>query len=517
MNHLPHTRRSCAARMRTTVAERWPPCRKMQPSVLAIALPVPAWPQPGYSVTPVQYQQPIQYQQPVQYGQPNTVPLAPQTSVPSAGGFVGQGYQPAGTGVNQRSYSAQPVLPPNSWTLPYNGVVQPTAQPPFYPDASGGPPVPFGPGLPFGADSPFVLPPSRPIDLEAELAEAQTGRFMFGVGVNSDAGLVGNIVIDEQNFDIARWPTGVEDWLNGTAFRGAGQRFRLEALPGTEVQRYSVSFSEPYLLDTTVSLGLSGFYYERQFTDWQERRFGGRASLGYIFPERPDLSTTFSARYEQIDISHPTVPTPPQLAEVVGENDLFSLRWELAHDTRDNAVLPSQGHLIRLAFEQAFGTFTYPRFEGDYRRYFVTRERPDGSGRHVLGLAAKLGVSGSDTPIYENFFAGGFSTIRGFDFRGASPVVGRVVVGGEFEFLTSAEYRFPLTADDNLFGSFFVDAGTVEETVSINDFRVTPGFELRINIPALGPVPLAVGFGVPVSHAPFDDIRNFHFFVGLSR
>ena len=94
------------------------------------------------------------------------------------------------------------------------------------------------------------------------------------------------------------------------------------------------------------------------------------------------------------------------------------------------------------------GTFTYPKFEGDYRRYFVTRERPDGSGRHVLGLAARLGVSGTNTPIYENFFAGGFSTLRGFDFRGASPVVGRVIVGGEFQFLTSAESRFPLTADD---------------------------------------------------------------------
>ena len=60
-------------------------------------------------------------------------------------------------------------------------------------------------------------------------------------------------------------------------------------------------------------------------------------------------------------------------------------------------------------------------------------------------------------------------------------------------------------------------SGTVEDTVTIKNFRVTPGFELRINIPALGPVPLAVGFGIPVSHAPFDDIRNFHFFVGLSR
>jgi hypothetical protein len=32
--------------------------------------------------------------------------------------------------------------------------------------------------------------------------------FMFGVGVNSDAGLVGGIALNERNFDITNWPTG---------------------------------------------------------------------------------------------------------------------------------------------------------------------------------------------------------------------------------------------------------------------------------------------------------------------
>ena len=42
------------------------------------------------------------------------------------------------------------------------------------------------------------------IPLDIYLNEAQTGRFMFGAGVNSNAGLVGSIVIDEQNFDWRR-------------------------------------------------------------------------------------------------------------------------------------------------------------------------------------------------------------------------------------------------------------------------------------------------------------------------
>ena len=52
---------------------------------------------------------------------------------------------------------------------------------------------------------------------------------MFGVGVYSDAGVIGNIVIDERNFDLFRVPRSWQDVGNGQAFRGGGQGFRLEA------------------------------------------------------------------------------------------------------------------------------------------------------------------------------------------------------------------------------------------------------------------------------------------------
>ncbi|REJ69072.1 MAG: hypothetical protein DWQ31_05805 [Planctomycetota bacterium] len=371
---------------------------------------------------------------------------------------------------------------------------------------------------PFVPQVPLVTP-DEPLDLRLDLAETPTGRLVIGAGINSDAGLIGNIVVDEQNFDLFRWPSSFRDFRNGTAFRGGGQRFRLEALPGTEVQRYSFNFLEPYLLQSPVSFGVSGSYFDRIFPDWDEERKTARLSLGYIFPRRPDLSTTVSVRYENINISDPSVPALPDLAAVLGNNDLVGIRWQVAHDTRDSTVLPTEGHLIQLSFEQVVGTFDYPVFRGDYRKYYVITERPDGSGRHILGLAGRLGFSGEDTPIYERFFAGGFSSIRGFDFRGASPTSAGVIVGGEFEAIFSAEYRFPLTANDQIFGSFFLDVGTVEEVVDItaSDIRITPGFEVRVQIPQLGPIPIAVGLGFPIQHEDGDDIRNFHFFVGISR
>ena len=372
----------------------------------------------------------------------------------------------------------------------------------------------------FPGNEPYVI-----IDVDAE--ETQTGRLMMGAGVNSNAGLVGNIVIDEQNFDLFRLPRSWEDIRNGTAFRGAGQRFRLEAAPGTQLQRYTATFQEPYLFDTRIGLSASGSYYTRFFYDWAEGRIGGRVGLGYQFAFAPDLSINGGIRGENVDIYNPRLRTP-DVDAMLGTNSVYGFSGGLIHDTRDSPFLPTQGHLATFEFEQVIGTFVYPRGILEGRQYFLLNERPDGSGRHVLSIGSVLGMSGPDTPAYDNFYAGGYNTLRGFAFRGASPrqtVAGTepvgnqnaAIVGGPFQWLNTVEYLFPITADDSLRGVVFTDFGTVESNVTIKNFRVSPGFGLRITIPAMGPAPIALDFAVPVSYADYDSQQLFSFFVGFAR
>jgi outer membrane protein insertion porin family len=83
--------------------------------------------------------------------------------------------------------------------------------------------------------------------------------------------------------------------------------------------------------------------------------------------------------------------------------------------------------------------------------------------------------------------------------------------------LNSIEYLFPITADDMLKGVAFVDFGTVEESVEIENFRVAPGLGLRITVPALGPAPIALDFAIPIIDAPSDDKQLFSFYVGYLR
>jgi outer membrane protein insertion porin family len=441
------------------------------------------------------------------------------TGQPAAPAYGGQVVRATGPESAATSTQVQPAQ-----YSPYTGYSQ-NLQPPagsVYPT----PISPHGPMPGYSVDpsSPLYAAPGVPtypegtVDIFIEGNETQTGRLMVGFGVNSDAGVVGNVVVDERNFDWTRYPTSWEDVRNGSAFRGAGQRFRIDAAPGSEVNRYLVSFQEPYLFDRPISLGLSGSYFDRRFRDWDEQRIGGRISLGRQIVER-DLSATISYRGENVNIHDPSVPqgTVPELDEVIGDNVLHGFRVGVINDTRDSAFLATQGHYFEVGAEQVIGTFDYPRIDLDFRQYWMLYERPDHSGRHVLSYSTTVGFSGSHTPIYEHYFAGGFATMRGFDFRGASPVRNGVELGGEFQWLNSLQYLFPITADDMLHGVAFVDFGTVEENVTVNDFRVAPGFGARITVPAMGPAPIALDFAFPVSSADFDDEEVFSFSLGFSR
>jgi len=359
------------------------------------------------------------------------------------------------------------------------------------------------------------MPPPEYIDIDTYVNEARTGRLMFGAGVNSDAGVVGNIVLSEQNFDILRPPTSWADVWNGTAWRGGGQRFRIEATPGSQVSRYLVDWSDPYFMDTNNNLGVSGFYFQRFYNDWTEERLGGRVRVGRQFTQR--WSGALALRLEDVNVSNPRVPTPPVLASAVGDNFLSTLRASVMHDTRDAAFLPSEGHYLELSVEQAFNEFNYTRLEAEGRQYFTTYQRADGGGRHTLTLRSQVNWTGDDTPIFEKFYAGGFQTFRGFAFRGVSPIDTNVRVGGNWMVLGGAEYMLPVTANEMIKTVAFTDFGTVTDKVSLDNFRLSIGAGLRITVPAMGPVPIALDFAYPLMQENFDNKQVFSFYVGINR
>jgi outer membrane protein assembly complex protein YaeT len=350
-------------------------------------------------------------------------------------------------------------------------------------------------------------------DILVQVQEAPTGSFLLGVGVNSDAGLSGSIVLNERNFDITRVPLSLDELLSGRAFRGAGQEFRLEAVPGTQFQRYTASFREPYLFDSPYSLATSGYYYTRTYTEYSEQRVGGRVVLGRKLGQYWTASAAL--RIEEVTLFDIPDFFPPEIADFRGSHFLIGSRFSLGYDSRDSYLRPTEGMTAEVGYEQVWGSFTYPLFTAEGARYFTTYQRPDGSGRQVLAFRSQVGFAGSDTPVYERFYAGGFRSLRGFQFRGVGPFVDGLNVGGRFLFLNSMEYQVPLVASDKLYAVGFVDSGTVEQSVQLDNYRVTAGFGLRIQVPMLGPVPIALDFGFPIVKGPDDRQQVFSFWMGF--
>jgi outer membrane protein insertion porin family len=360
------------------------------------------------------------------------------------------------------------------------------------------------------------MPPPEFIDVDTYLSEARTGRLMFGVGVNSNSGLVGNIVLSEQNFDIRRPPTSWDQIWNGTAWRGNGEKFRIEAMPGTQLSRYLVDWTNPYFMDTNNSLGVSGFYFNRYYLNWTEQRMGGRLRVGRQFTQQ--ISGSASLRMESVDVFNPSVAFPPEiLKEALGQSFLSTGLFSLSHDTRDSPFAPSQGHHVEATYEQAFGEFNYPRINLEGRQYFTLYQRADGGGKHILSLRGEIGYTGAQTPIFERYFAGGFQNFRGFYFRGVSPYQQGVYIGGDFMALGSVEYQIPVLANEMVKVVTFSDFGTVNDKASFSDFRLSVGAGLRVTVPMMGPTPIALDWAIPVMKDPNDKTQLFSFYIGVNR
>ncbi len=424
----------------------------------------------------------------------NPYNASPYTGAP-AGAYTPQGYVP-------------PSQPTTNWGLPpvtspsdYGNILAPSAtQPP----AGQVLPAPVIPGQ----------PPIRtlPIDVFAQESR-QTGRFMIGGTVNSDLGVAGNFILEERNFDFRQLRPGP-----GFLY-GGNQHLRIELMPGTEAQRYTASWHQPNLFGVLpYSLSLGGFYYTRDLRDWGEQRAGGRIALGYEISRNISISGEF--RGEDVTVFDPRKAGVADLDNAVGSSDIYRGRVRLMRDTRDSTFLTTRGGLLELVFDQVFGEHDYSRGQVNWSRYFPIGYNPDPDRiQQTIAHRMRLGVTGSGTPIFDNFYAGGFSTIRGFEFRGASPREMDVEVGGELMLLGSLEYAFPLTADGMVRSVAFVDYGTVERDITITseNFRTSLGLGLRVTIPAIGPAPLAVDFAYPVLMADSDERQLVSFYIGATR
>ena len=370
------------------------------------------------------------------------------------------------------------------------------------------------------------------IDLTVQLKEARTGTFNIGLQLDPQSSLAGVIKLNESN-------------LAGTG-KGVGLDFTQTTRGGGA--SVSLDYTNPFYDNKDTALNLS--VYSRQIyrfsstfgsstnqNDYRERRSG--ISLGFNRLVKERFSLGVSGRLENVltgkiprttnDNGTPNDPSDdflePDPRYIQQDGDIAVLSFGATLNRRDLDVDASRGDYTRFDVEPGYahitkasgapgqnilGTNYFARTTLEYRRYFSdqparTRQEPD-AARRVLAFRARAGVITGNVPFFEQYFAGGSTSIRGYD---------EDRFWGKQTLTSTLEYRYPLQRSFNFiafcdYGGAWGGYGQVNKFDQSDKFNMHVGYGLGLSFRTpLGPIRLDLGF---------DDRgkSRTHFLIGTS-
>ncbi|MBF0253027.1 MAG: outer membrane protein assembly factor BamA [Candidatus Omnitrophica bacterium] len=361
-------------------------------------------------------------------------------------------------------------------------------------------------------------------DLDVTVKETKTGEFSFGGGYSSVDAFIGFAQIRQRNFDILDFPT----------FTGAGQDLVIRTELGSARTNYLLSWTDPWIFDYPLlfgfdiyreehnKFGLSGYGYD-------EQRTGVSFRLGKELTEYLSMGLVYNL--EEIKISNMPDNASNALLKEVGTNVVSKLTWNTNYDKRDNKFSPTKGYFLGSSLENAGGFIggdkDFVKGTGTAKTYYSIIDNVVLELKGFMGLADNYGKS-DELPIYERFFAGGATTIRGYEQRAVGPrdTGSDEAIGGEAIVTGNAEINFPIYKNI-VKGAVFYDVGNVWASVSdvfantdneISGAKYSSGFKqgagigVRVKTP-IGPVKL--DYGYPLSDN-YDDKKEGQFYFSIS-
>ncbi|MEJ2687882.1 MAG: BamA/TamA family outer membrane protein, partial [Gammaproteobacteria bacterium] len=218
-----------------------------------------------------------------------------------------------------------------------------------------------------------------------------------------------------------------------------------------------------------------------------------------------------------------TTYSPTQVFDFINQYgrrfSTLTLNASWAHDTRNRAVLADRGMLQRFSLEAAVptGGLEYYKLSYDNETYVPLTQAL------TLSLSAKVGYGNgygkfSKLPFFENYYAGGVHSVRGYQDNTLGPRdSNNNPIGGSLKVTGSAAVLFPVpfAPDSKSFRlSTFFDFGNVYAKASdfkASDLRYSVGLS-AIWMSPLGPLTFSVA--KPLNSKPGDQTQVFQFALG---
>jgi outer membrane protein insertion porin family len=353
------------------------------------------------------------------------------------------------------------------------------------------------------------------VNVVVDVKEGQTGAFSAGAGYSSADRILFNARVSENNLF------------------GRGQRIVLNGDLGSIRRNIILSFTEPYLFDTPLTLGLDAFSWRLLFDEFT--RDGTGFSTRTLYPltalgfrevwglPLTEVRAGFDYRLERAKIQDLGFGATRSIRLEEGSSVISSVAPRLLRNTLNHAFDPTAGSFQDLSLEFAGlgGDTSFLKAEARSRWYYSFWRSPRfGTFTYALGGTVGYGlgdegIGGNELPLFERYFPGGLSSIRGFKARTLGPreirknVLGQEIadtpIGGSRELVVNNEVIFPIAQALGLKGVMFFDAGnafTADAGYDIGDLRYAVGGGVRWLSP-LGP--LRVELGLPLNREPRED------------
>jgi outer membrane protein insertion porin family len=251
-------------------------------------------------------------------------------------------------------------------------------------------------------------------------------------------------------------------------------------------------------------------------------------SWGYNVPLSEFDAFGFGVGAEQTEIGTGSF-TPVEILDFIDDNgdnyNIFKLNLSLARDTRNRAIFPDRGGLRRLSGELAVpvGDLQFYKLNFTEQHYFPFSDTVSLLLSGTLGYGDGYGDT-NDLPFFENYFAGGFRTLRGFRDNTLGPRASTSFsrrprsFGGNRMILGRTELFFPVPFLDqqskNFRMSVFGDVGNVfgsGEPLKVGELRYSTGVA-AVWISPFGAISVAIA--QPFNDGPDDQVQRFQFSLG---
>ncbi len=363
---------------------------------------------------------------------------------------------------------------------------------------------------------------------------------MLGLGFSQTQGVIFNTNIVQDNF------------------LGSGKRVSF-AFNNSEVnRRFGLGYTDPYFTIDGISQGFNLSYRETDAANANITRFNSRVASGGLnfgIPVTEYQFLNLGLEYEHNQLDIPYFPNPnnlsrsitldenspvcklspaarkklvPRLTQpqefICREGDQFNiLRFttSFAYDSRNKAILPDSGTLHRVRAEVGVPGADLSFYKVDYETHWFYPLSED----FTLALQGQIGYGDSfgntdELPFFENFYAGGPRTVRGYKENTLGPKDSdKRALGGNFMVVGNAELILPVPFVEDLESvrfTAFVDMGNVygvNDDINIDDLRFSTGLS-GIWVSPFGV--LSVSLAYPFNDKKDDITQAFQFTFGTS-